>query len=169
MARGLDMTLIASPYPSSASPAAGAASLAARLTAGELRAVVTFAGQGVDVLDELATLVAQRPDLLAAVELATDVLGAVAASDLGLASGAYRHGTDLAAWVMDPDGAPPSSYLRGAAVGYPLSLLAQAMLWRVVALEGAIGSVVGVAGHSQGLLAAALVAEAPGGVIDDDL
>ena len=133
---------------------------------------MTFAGQGVDVLDELATLVAQRPELLTGAELASDVLGEVAASDLGLASGAYRHGTDVAAWVMDPDGAPPLAYLRGAAIAYPLSLLAQALLWRAVfadALGPGIGSVVGFAGHSQGLLAAALVAEAPGGVIDDAL
>ncbi|MDA0136568.1 DUF1729 domain-containing protein [Solirubrobacter sp. CPCC 204708] len=133
---------------------------------------MTFAGQGVDVLDELSTLVAQRPELLSGVELASDVLAEVARSDLGLASGAYRHGTDVAAWVMDPDGAPPLSYLRGAAVAYPLSLVAQALLWRAVfadALEPAVGSVLGFAGHSQGLLAAALVAEAPGGVIDDAL
>ena len=45
-----------------------------------------LAGQGVDVLDELATLVAQRPELLSGAELASDVLGEVAASDLGLAS-----------------------------------------------------------------------------------
>ena len=101
------MSLIASPYTSPASNGASAVSLAARLAANEVRAVVTFAGQGVDVLDELATLVAQRPELLSGAELASDVLGEVAASDLGLASGAYRHGTDVAAWVMDPDGAPP--------------------------------------------------------------
>ena len=31
---------------------------------------------------------------------------------------------------MDPDGAPEAAYLRGAAVSYPLCLLAQALLWR---------------------------------------
>lgn len=166
------MSLLASPYTSPSALGASAASLAARLAAGEQRAVVTFAGQGVDVLDELAALVAQRPELLAGAQLASDVLGEVAASARGLASGAHRHGTDVAAWVLDPDGAPPLPYLRGAAIAYPLSLLAQALLWRVVhadALAPALGSVVGFAGHSQGLLAAALVAEAPGGVIDDEL
>ena len=90
----------------------------------------------------------------------------MAGSDLARSSGAYRHGVDVGAWVMDPDGAPPVEYLRGAAVAYPLSLLAQALLWRALwadALEGAAraGSIVGLAGHSQGLLAALLVAEDP--------
>src|ERR1700754_290111 len=113
-----------------ASPLTHPASLAGRLAAGETRAVVTFAGQGVDVLDELATLIAQRPELRSGVELGASVLASVAASDLALGLGAYRHGVDVAAWVMDPDGAPEPAYLRGAAVAYPLSLLAQALLWR---------------------------------------
>ena len=135
---------------------------------------MTFAGQGVDVLDELAALAAQRPELASGVALGTEVLTRVAASDLALASGAYRHGVDVGAWVMDPDGAPPPAYLRGAAVAYPLSLLAQALLWRALwadALGDVIraGSVVAFAGHSQGLLAASLVAEAPGGDVSDSL
>ena len=146
------MALIASPYTSAAANGAAAASLAARLAAGEVRAVVTFAGQGVDVLDELATLVAQRPELLAGAELASDVLAEVAASDLGLASGAYRHGTDVAAWVMDPDGAPPLAYLRGAAIAYPLSLLAQALLWRAVFAD-ALGPANRLGGRLRGPLA----------------
>jgi len=164
------MALITSPYTSPARNGTTPASLAGRLAAGETKAVVTFAGQGVDVLDELAALVAQRPELRAGTELASDVLAEVAASELGLASGAYRHGTDIGAWAMDPDGAPPLAYLRGAAVAYPLSLLAQALLWRSVwseSLGGAADSMLAFAGHSQGLLAAQLVAESPGGEVDD--
>ena len=139
-------------------------SLAGRLAAGEARAVVTFAGQGVDVLDELAALVAQRPELRPASRWATEVLDARSRrSDLG-AGVAAPTGTasTSAAWVMDPDGAPPAAYLRGAAVSYPLRLLAQALLWRALwadALGDAVraGSIVALAGHSQGLLAALLV------------
>ena len=40
------------------------------------------------------------------------VLASVASSDLALGLGAYRHGVDVAAWAMDPDGAPELSYLR---------------------------------------------------------
>ena len=75
---------------------------------------------------------------------------------------------------MDPDGAPPAAYLRGAAVSYPLILLAQALLWRALWAD-ALGDAVrrarssALAGHSQGLLAALLVAEAPGGEVDDAL
>ena len=157
------MALIATPHVVSSH---GPASLAGRLAAGEARAVVSFAGQGVDVLDELAALVAQRPDLAAGVALGSSVLSRVAASDLARSSGAYRHGVDVRAWVMDPDGAPEAAYLRGAALSYPLSLLAQALLWRSLwddALADAVaaGSILGIAGHSQGLLAAQLVAEDP--------
>ena len=157
------MALIATPHHVSSH---GPASLAARLASGDARAVVTFAGQGVDVLDELAALVAQRPELAAGVALGTSVLSRVAASDLARSSGAYRHGFDVGAWVMDPDGAPEPAYLRGAAVSYPLRLLAQALLWRSLwadALSDAVaaGSIVALAGHSQGLLAAQLVAEDP--------
>ena len=89
--------------------------MAGRLASGDTRAVVTFAGQGVDVLDELAALVAQRPELARGVALGTSVLSRVAASDLARSCGAYRHGFDVGAWVMDPDGAPEAAYLRGAA------------------------------------------------------
>ncbi len=164
------MALIATPHVTVTENGTG--SLAARFAAGSARAVVTFAGQGVDVLDELAALVAQRPELRPGAALASQVLAEVAASDIARAAGAYRYGVDVAAWIADPDGAPPPAYLRGAAVGYPLSVLAQALLWRAVwadALGAAIAadSVVAVAGHSQGLLAALLVAEAPGGEVDD--
>ena len=71
------------------------------------------------MLDELAALVAQRPELASGVALGTEVLTRVAASELALSSGAYRHGADVGAWVMDPDGAPPAAYLRGAAVVVP--------------------------------------------------
>ena len=166
------MTLIATQHVAASGNGTTLDSLAGRLAGGQLRAVVTFAGQGVDPLDELAALVAQRPELRAGAQLASQVLDEVAASDVARATGAFRHGVDVAAWVADPDGAPPPAYLRGAAVGYPLSLLAQALLWRAVwadALAAAIaaGSVVALAGHSQGLLAALLVAEAPGGQVDD--
>ena len=168
------MALTATQHVSSALHGAAPASLAGRLAAGETSAVVAFAGQGVDVLDELAALLAQRPELRTGVSLGTEVLTAVARSGPALARGAYRHGVDVAAWVLDPDGAPPVEYLRGAAAAYPLSLLAQALLWRALyadALGDAVraGSIRALAGHSQGLLAAALVGEAPDGEISDAL
>ncbi len=81
------MTLTATPHIVSARRGAAPASLAGRLAAGEASAVVTFAGQGVDVLDELAALVAQRPELRTGVALGTEVLTAVARSELALALG----------------------------------------------------------------------------------
>ena len=148
--------------------AASATSLLDLLRSGSRRAAVTFAGQGADALTELSTLVAQRPDLRAGLAVAAGVLTEAAASPAGQAGGRFRHGFDLVAWTEDPDGAPPADYLRSAAVSYPLNLTTQALLWRAVWEDGlrdamAAGAIVAAAGHSQGLLAALLVAEAGAG------
>ncbi len=150
------------------------ASLLADLQGGRRRAAVTFAGQGGDALAELSTLVAQRPGLRDGLAVASAVLAEAAGSPAGQAGGRFRHGVDLAAWAQDPEGAPPAAYLRSAAVSYPLILVAQALLWRAVWEDGLgdaarAGSIVAVAGHSQGLLAALLVSEAGAGGIDDAL
>ena len=152
--------------------AASATSLLAQLRSANRRAAVTFAGQGADALAELSTLVAQRPDLRDPLAVAAGVLADAAASPAGQAGGRFRHGFDLVAWTKDPEAAPPAAYLRSAAISYPLNLTAQALLWRAVWEDGlrdamAAGAIVACAGHSQGLLAALLVAEAgPGGVGD---
>ncbi|MDP1847004.1 MAG: hypothetical protein Q8K79_04350, partial [Solirubrobacteraceae bacterium] len=152
------------PSTASAVPAA-AGSLLRRLHTGERRAAVTFAGQGGAPLTELSTLVAQRPGLRDGLAVAAAVLADAASSPAGQAGGRFRHGFDLVAWAEDPAAAPPAAYLRSAAVSYPLILVTQALLWRAVWEDGlrealGAGSIVAAAGHSQGLLAALLVAEA---------
>jgi fatty acid synthase len=151
-----------------------ATSLLAELQAGRRRAAVTFAGQGGDALAELSTLVAQRPELRAGLAVASAVLSDAAGSPAGQASGRFRHGVELVAWADDPDGAPPAAYLRSAAISYPLILVTQALLWRAVWEDGLAdamraGAIVAAAGHSQGLLAALLVAEAGCDGVDDAL
>jgi fatty acid synthase len=136
-----------------------------RIARGDVAVAVSFAGQGVDVLEELVALVAGDPGLLERVEQAERLLTELAATPLGEASGAFRHGTELRSWVIDPDAAPPAAYRRGAALSYPLLLLAQTLLWDTVARDGlgdalASGRVVAATGHSQGLLAALMLAEA---------
>ncbi len=149
-------------------------SLLERLAGGEGRAAVTFAGQGTGALTELSALVAQRPQLRDGLAVATSVLADAVASPAGQASGRFRHGADMAGWAADPDGAPPDSYLRSAAISCPLILVTQALLWRSLwddGLAAAVrcGSVVCAAGHSQGLLGSLLVAEAGHEAIDDAL
>ena len=165
------MTLIATPATSTRNGAAPA-SLAGRLAAGDACAVVTFAGQGVDVLEELAALVG------AAARTARGNLAGHGGAGRGRGfrsrprQGAYRHGVDVAAWVLDPDGAPPPSTcaarrspIRSACsprrcCGGPCGRT------RSATRSGPARSLA-LAGHSQGLLAALLVAEAPGGEVDD--
>ena len=74
----------------------------------------------------------------------------------------------------DPDAAPAAAYLRSASVSYPLILVTQALLWQALWEEGLAaavggGAIVAAAGHSQGLLAALLVAEAGPRGVDDAL
>ena len=162
------------PRPSpSAGPAGGAPrSLLERLVAGEVRAAVTFAGQATEPLEDLAALVATRPDVRPLVDAASEHLAGLATSPEGAASGRFRHGLDVRAWADDPDAAPDAAYRRTSAVSHPLILLTQLARWHALWLDGlaevwAAGGLVGVTGHSQGVLAALAVAEAPGGRLDD--
>ena len=161
------------PSTASAVPAS-ATSLLSQLRAGGRRAAVTFAGQGGAPLAELSTLVAQRPELRDGLAAAAAVLADAAASPAGQAGGRFRHGVDLVGWAEDPDAAPPAAYLRSSAVSYPLILVTQALLWRAVWQDGLReamrdGAIVAAAGHSQGLLAALLVAEAGTDGVSDAL
>jgi fatty acid synthase len=155
-------------------PAQPARSLLARIVEGTHPAAVTFAGQGAGPLAELSALVAQRPEQREGLAVATAALTAAVGSRDGQASGRFRHGTDLVAWAADPQCAPPAAYLRSAAVSCPLILVTQALLWRALwddGLREAVrsGSIVAAAGHSQGLLAALLVAEAGEQGVEDAL
>jgi fatty acid synthase len=140
-----------------------------RLGTGSSRAAITFAGQGSDVLAGLVALVDRRPELLSRVASAAGVLSGLVASPVGVASGRFRYGIDLEEWIVDPEGAPATAYLRSAAVSYPLVLLAQILAWDELLAEGfPVAPTVAVAGHSQGLLAALAVAEAPLGPVSDE-
>lgn len=148
--------------------ALAAASLQERLAAGELRAALTFAGQGSDPLPELEALLLAHPALAADLTAAEAALGEVAASDLARQLGAYRHGTGLSDWVRDPLLAPPEADRRAAELSYPLILTAQLLLWNALATGGLGQALLAggrplAAGHSQGLLAALAVSEALAG------
>ena len=139
------------------------AALQTLIATGETRAAVTFAGQGADPLTELTALVRDRPALRPALMLAADVLEDWAFRADVADAGVLRHGLDVARWVDDPERAPGADYLRSAAVSHPLILLGQALLWRTLRADGFApgGGLVALAGHSQGVLAALMVAEAP--------
>jgi malonyl CoA-acyl carrier protein transacylase len=150
------------------------ASLLTALAGTGQRAAITFAGQGADALAELSALVAQRPARRAGLEVASAVLADAIASPEGQASGRFRHGADLVAWAEDPDGAPSGAYLRSTGVSCPLILVTQALLWQSLWEDGLdeamrAGAIVATAGHSLGLLAALMVAEAGPRGIDDAL
>jgi enoyl reductase-like protein/3-oxoacyl-ACP reductase-like protein/3-oxoacyl-(acyl-carrier-protein) synthase/acyl dehydratase len=174
-----------------------------RLAAGQVRAAITFAGQGAEVLPGLTALLDRRPELDDQLDATAGVLAALVASPEGQASGRFRHGIDIREWIDDPEGAPPAAYLRSCAVSYPLVVVAQLLAWNDLwhlglgeilgagghggaatgHSQGRLGegigddagaravrppAIVAVTGHSQGLLAALAVAEAPLGPVEGE-
>lgn len=164
--------------PKQASPArefaASSATWLDHLAEGSAATALTFAGQGSPWLSELAACWASTPsvrDLVCAVQ--THLQGTLDSDDFAF-SGRTVQGLELVAWCSDPDSRPPAKYLSSSAISQPGIFLAQIARY-VEAYETGLsrvisaGSVVGAAGHSQGVMAALLVTESAttdGGRID---
>lgn len=159
----------AGPAGEAASPAPTA--LLERMVAGKTRALLTFAGQGTDALGELAELTATSPQARALVGLASQHLDAWVAELPFRWSGLYGRGMPVAAWLADPQARPDAAYLASSTISQPLIFLSQMCRWASLleaGLGGAVasGGVCAVTGHSQGMMAALLVAEGGAETID---
>ena len=102
-------------------------SLAHRLAGNETTAALSFAGQGVRWLDELAAVIDERPWAGPIVTAATAHLQEVAAEPVWRSSGVLHSGIDLSAWAADPAAAPSSPYLASIAVSMPAICLVQSL------------------------------------------
>ena len=152
-----------------ASPRPPRISLLDRLRTGEVRSAWTFAGQGGDPFAELVSLVRDRPALQEPLGAMSRVLGGLAAAPDVRASGVLADGLDLAQWVEDPDDVPGPAYRRTTVAVWPLVLVTQVLVWRSAVEDGLVDvTPTAIGGHSQGLLAALLVAEDPAGIDDED-
>ncbi|MCB9547774.1 MAG: DUF1729 domain-containing protein [Myxococcales bacterium] len=144
--------------------------LVGRLRADGPRAALTFAGQGVDALGEIAAVLAECPPARPLVAAASAGLAELLGAQAFRWSGLVDAGIDPLGWVEHPERRPPAAYLTSTLVSQPLIFVAQVARFRALwerGLSGALrrGGVSAVTGHSQGLMAALLVAESPGGLV----
>jgi len=149
------------------------ASLARQLARGESRAAVSFGGQGAAWLPELRELLAAEPALTPWIAAAEDVLESLADAREARWSGLLDSGVALTSWLAG-ERVPTAEYLASTPISMPMILLTQiaryyATLRRGLAPAVDKGSVVAFTGYSQGLAAAALVAESPGEIATDRL
>ncbi len=136
--------------------------LARQARKGEARVLLTFGGQAMTWLADLASLW-QQPEARRVIKACSEaILGELQAVRL---HGLHPHGLNLAAWAADPESAPPSAALSASPVSQAGIFVTQAarlaMLGRYGLEPEAIAEwAVAVTGHSQGIMTAALAAEA---------
>lgn len=141
------------------------------LREGGPRALITFAGQGIDFMTELVELWGQGGVAQELIGVAAARTKQVAQDPAFVLSGLYDHGYDLARWIEQPQTRPAEGYLQSTAVSIPLIFAAQVARY-AQAWEGGLrevfvrGGVAGLTGHSQGIVAALLVAERADGGVD---
>ncbi|MDF3820813.1 ACP S-malonyltransferase [Leptospira sp. 96542] len=119
-----------------------------------------FGGQGSPYLKELAKLYAE-PELKEFFETSFKTTNEIAARD-----GKHpllNEGFDFKSWIENPDGAPSEDYLARAPISVPGIFMTQIANYVLVSKRGyptadLIKATGGVSGHSQGVIASALVA-----------
>lgn len=146
-------------------------SVVGSLREGGPRGLITFAGQGIDFMTELVELWGQGGVARALIEVAAARTKQAAQDPAFVLSGLHDHGYDLARWITQPQTRPSEAYLQSTAVSIPLIFAAQVARY-AQAWEGGLrevfarGGVAGLTGHSQGIVAALLVAEQADGGVD---
>ncbi|TNF25541.1 MAG: DUF1729 domain-containing protein, partial [Deltaproteobacteria bacterium] len=134
---------------------------------------MSFGGQGSPWLPELAALLQSEPALAPWVAAAEEVLESLADAREARWSGLLDSGVALSSWLAG-ERVPTAAYLASTPISMPMILLTQvaryyATLRRGLAPAVHKGSVAAFTGYSQGLAAAALVAESPAEIATDRL
>lgn len=128
---------------------------------------IVFAGQGAQWWPKLQRL-SQDPEHQHLLEIAQETLHTAHK----LAPSVYTEGVNFLDWAKNPHHAPSDDYLNSASISQPLIFLTQ-----ILTLQDALNAglrhafnernVAAVTGHSQGLIAALLLAESPDGNFKD--
>ena len=144
-----------------------------RLASGDARVSLTFAGQGIGYLEEIVNLHAENARAATLIEAASETLNEMVQESEFVWSGLYSRGFDLLGWIQDEAARPDNRYLSSAPISMPLIFAAQVA--RFVALHErglnqafTAGTVASSTGHSQGIMAAVLVAESSHGIVETD-
>ncbi|MCA9540047.1 MAG: DUF1729 domain-containing protein, partial [Myxococcales bacterium] len=147
--------------------------LVERLSSEGPRAALTFAGQGVDALAELRAVLAICPQARPLVAAASTALADLSTWRPFRWSGLVDHGIDPLGWTEESTPLPPAAYLSSTLVSQPLIFTAQIARYRALYEQGLgralrRGGVSALTGHSQGVMAALLVAESAEGRIQTE-
>ncbi|TGK50575.1 ACP S-malonyltransferase [Leptospira kanakyensis] len=118
-----------------------------------------FGGQGSPYLKELVKLYAE-PELKEFFETSFKTIAEIAARDGK--SPLLNEGFDFKSWIENPDGAPSEDYLARAPISVPGIFMTQIANYVLVSKRGyptveLIKATGAVSGHSQGVIASALV------------
>ena len=159
-------TLVPGFYPTAAPPTQDAEnSLLDRAAAGQLRLGLTLAGQGFPPLDTLRTLYATSAAVRRFLARANALLQQEWASPQFQATGLAHTPIDLVAW-LDPEARPPEAFLLSTPISH-LTILAAQIAQYICAWEEGLRKLFAsghppafVTGHSQGMLAAIVIAQA---------
>ena len=146
-------------------------SIADELRDGDAKAVITFAGQGIGYLDELARLYEEHEATRPLIDATADILSDLMNDRAFTWSGFYSRGFDLRQWIQDPSTRPDATYMSSSAVSQPLIYTTQVSRYAAAYAQGLsealkAGAIAGTTGHSQGIMASVLIAETPDGSID---
>ena len=143
----------------------GTSALAHQAREGKARILLTFAGQAQTYFDDLVRLY-EVPSARKVIEVCGAALQEELAQGAGL-EGLHPQGLNLVDWLKNPNSRPPQDSLKDSAVSQPLIFIAQAAQLAAMerygfAPESIADWAVATTGHSQGIMAALLAAEAHG-------
>ena len=147
-------------------------SIAAQLGTGTDTFALSFAGLGWNWWESLGNVVRDRHDLRQTAARWEAVVQATLRRPEFRSTG-LSVGFEPVQWIDEPSTAPPAGALLGSATSIVGCLFTQMLAYRSLWSDGlagavAAGTLVGLAGHSVGVLAACAVAEMPDGLVNDD-
>ncbi len=131
---------------------------------GTVKGALTFAGQGVVGLDELARSYDESALRREYIEAAAEALRRYMAEKEVRWSGLYAYGFELIVWLKEPAKRPPLEYLTSSVISQPLIFIDQIVQYLLLYERGLKGILQGggisvLTGHSQGMMPALLLSE----------
>jgi fatty acid synthase subunit beta, fungi type len=129
---------------------------------GDAHFFIQFSGQAGSYIDDLKQLYAKYPAIRGIIELAAHTIDEEMKHAEVKVSGLYHFGFNLLQWITDDSKSPKPSYFASSVISQPLIFLTQIVQFQVVKEYGQAKDILnytrGLTGHSQGIMAAILVA-----------
>ena len=121
-----------------------------------------FGGQGSPYLKEISKLYKEEPSLKDFFGVSFDTLNKIE-SEVTKSDPLISEGLDLKSWIENPDSAPSEDYQIRGSVSVSMIFITQVANYALLVSKGydtseLLSNTAGVTGHSQGIVAAALIA-----------